>query len=739
LEKKRVHQVAKEYHISSDALIAMLKDMGFDVKGYMSIVDEKMAEQIHKKFEEEKEEFRREIKRKKKRTEERTKTVVAKVSAPSDQKKKKRKKKEQVVGPSRFRNRRKSRLKRREVDQKIVEENIRKTLAQIESGVRGKKRRPKIQRQGEEVEEERNLLRVSEFTSIAELAALMGVKTSEVISKCLEMGLVVTINQRLDMDTIAMVADEFGFEVEPLGEYAEDLLEKEEEEVDEDMLQPRPPVVTIMGHVDHGKTSLLDYIRKSNIIAGEVGGITQHIGAYEVELEGGKVTFLDTPGHEAFTAMRARGAQVTDIVVLVVAADSGVMPQTVEAIDHARAAGVPIVVAINKVDLPKANPDAVKQQLADHGLLVEGWGGKTLAAEVSAKTGKGIDKLLDMLLLEAEMLELKANPHRKAKGTIIEARLDRGRGCIATVLVQDGTLGIGDPFVVGLSSGRVRALFNERGYQLKEAGPSSPVQILGIEGIPQAGDSFYVLSSEREAKLISQKRQLLKREQDHRRVKRPTLGDISQQIKEGRIKDLSLIVKADVDGSVEALSDSLMQLGNEEVTVRVIHRGVGAVAESDVLLAAASNAIIIGFNVRAEARARDLATKEQVDIRFYQIIYDAIDDVKAALSGLLAPEIQEKVIGTASVRQVFRIPKVGTIAGCYVQSGVIRRGLSVRVLRDGAVIFEGSITSLKRFKDDVKEVSTGYECGVGIEGSDDIRENDLLEVFEVTETVRELK
>jgi len=739
LEKKRVHQVAKEYHISSDALIAMLKDMGFDVKGYMSIVDEKMAEQIHKKFEEEKEEFRREIKRKKKRTEERTKTVVAKVSAPSDQKKKRRKKKEQVVGPSRFRNRRKSRLKRREVDQKIVEENIRKTLAQIESGVRGKKRRPKIQRQGEEVEEERNLLRVSEFTSIAELAALMGVKTSEVISKCLEMGLVVTINQRLDMDTIAMVADEFGFEVEPLGEYAEDLLEKEEEEVDEDMLQPRPPVVTIMGHVDHGKTSLLDYIRKSNIIAGEVGGITQHIGAYEVELEGGKVTFLDTPGHEAFTAMRARGAQVTDIVVLVVAADSGVMPQTVEAIDHARAAGVPIVVAINKVDLPKANPDAVKQQLADHGLLVEGWGGKTLAAEVSAKTGKGIDKLLDMLLLEAEMLELKANPHRKAKGTIIEARLDRGRGCIATVLVQDGTLGIGDPFVVGLSSGRVRALFNERGYQLKEAGPSSPVQILGIEGIPQAGDSFYVLSSEREAKLISQKRQLLKREQDHRRVKRPTLGDISQQIKEGRIKDLSLIVKADVDGSVEALSDSLMQLGNEEVTVRVIHRGVGAVAESDVLLAAASNAIIIGFNVRAEARARDLATKEQVDIRFYQIIYDAIDDVKAALSGLLAPEIQEKVIGTASVRQVFRIPKVGTIAGCYVQSGVIRRGLSVRVLRDGAVIFEGSITSLKRFKDDVKEVSTGYECGVGIEGSDDIRENDLLEVFEVTETVRELK
>ncbi|HID95858.1 MAG TPA: translation initiation factor IF-2 [Candidatus Latescibacteria bacterium] len=739
MEKKRVHQVAKEYHISSDALIAMLKDMGFDVKGYMSIVDEKMAEQIHKKFEEEKEEFRREIKRKKKRTEERTKTVVAKVSAPSDQKKKRRKKKEQVVGPSRFRNRRKSRLKRREVDQKIVEENIRKTLAQIESGVRGKKRRPKIQRQGEEVEEERNLLRVSEFTSIAELAALMGVKTSEVISKCLEMGLVVTINQRLDMDTIAMVADEFGFEVEPLGEYAEDLLEKEEEEVDEDMLQPRPPVVTIMGHVDHGKTSLLDYIRKSNIIAGEVGGITQHIGAYEVELEGGKVTFLDTPGHEAFTAMRARGAQVTDIVVLVVAADSGVMPQTVEAIDHARAAGVPIVVAINKVDLPKANPDAVKQQLADHGLLVEGWGGKTLAAEVSAKTGKGIDKLLDMLLLEAEMLELKANPHRKAKGTIIEARLDRGRGCIATVLVQDGTLGIGDPFVVGLSSGRVRALFNERGYQLKEAGPSSPVQILGIEGIPQAGDSFYVLSSEREAKLISQKRQLLKREQDHRRVKRPTLGDISQQIKEGRIKDLSLIVKADVDGSVEALSDSLMQLGNEEVTVRVIHRGVGAVAESDVLLAAASNAIIIGFNVRAEARARDLATKEQVDIRFYQIIYDAIDDVKAALSGLLAPEIQEKVIGTASVRQVFRIPKVGTIAGCYVQSGVIRRGLSVRVLRDGAVIFEGSITSLKRFKDDVKEVSTGYECGVGIEGSDDIRENDLLEVFEVTETVRELK
>jgi len=735
LAKKRVYQVAREYHISSDALVSMLREMGFQVKGHMSTVGEEMAKLVAKRFEEQKESFRQEIKRKQKAAELRG-SEKKKVVKPIRVGKKKKRWKE-IAAKSR-KSKERFRRQRETVDQKVVAENIRKTLARIEtSSPKMKRRKLKAHRPGE-VEEERKVIRVSEFISVAELAQQMDVNTSTLIAKCLEMGLVVSINQRLDMDTITMVADEFGFEVEPLAEYAEDILDEEEEEEDRSRLVPRPPVVTVMGHVDHGKTSLLDYIRNSNIIAGEKGGITQHIGAYEVQLEEGKITFLDTPGHEAFTAMRARGAQVTDIVVLVVAADAHVMPQTVEAIDHARAAGVPIIVAINKVDLPTANPDRIRQELADRGLLAEEWGGKTMMVEVSAKTGQGVDKLLETILLQAEILELEANPHKKAKGTIIEAKLDKGRGPMATVLVKEGTLRVGDPFVTGVYSGRVRGMFDERGSSVDEAGPAVPVQILGLDGVPQAGDSFFVVASEQQARSISQKRQLLNREQEYRKVKRPALTDLAQQIREGEVKQLPLIIKGDVDGSVEALSDSLMQLSSEEVGVNIIHRGVGAVSESDVLLAAASNAIIIGFNVRPDVRAREVAAQEQVSIRFYQIIYDVVKDVKALLSGLLTPQLEEKTLGIASVRQVFRVPKLGAIGGCFVQSGVVRRGAAVRVLRDNVTVYEGSISSLRRFKEDVKEVPAGYECGVGIQGFSDFKVNDIFEVFEIVETPRQI-
>ncbi len=736
MAKKRVYQVAREYHISSDALVSMLKEMGFEVKGHMSTVTEEMAKRVAKRFEEQKESFRQEIKRKKKAAE--VKEPEQKKAAAKAVGTVKKKKKWKETAPKFRKAKERFRREKKVVDQRVVAENIRKTLAKIETpSSRLKRRKTKTYRPGEE-EEERKVIKVSEFVSVAELAQQMDVNTSTLIAKCLEMGLVVSINQRLDMDTIVMVADEFGFEVEPLAEYAEDILDEEEEEEDQSQLAPRPPVVTVMGHVDHGKTSLLDYIRKSNIIAGEKGGITQHIGAYEVQLEEGKITFLDTPGHEAFTAMRARGAQITDIVVLVVAADAHVMPQTVEAIDHARAAGVPIVVAINKVDLPTANPDRIRQELADRGLLAEEWGGKTMMVEVSAKTGQGVDKLLETILLEAEILELKANPNKRAKGTIIEAKLDRGRGPMATVLVKEGTLRVGDPFVTGVYSGRVRGMFDERGSSVDEAGPAVPVQILGLEGVPQAGDSFFVVASEQQARSISQKRQLLSREQEHRRVKRPTLTDLAQQIREGEVKQLPLIIKGDVDGSVEALSDSLMQLSTEEVSVNIIHRGVGAVSESDVLLAAASNAIIIGFNVRPDLRARELAAQEQVSIKFYQIIYDVVNDVKALLSGLLTPQLEEKTLGVASVRQIFRVPKLGAIGGCFVQSGVIRRGAAVRVLRDNVAVYQGTISSLRRFKEDVKEVPAGYECGVGIQGFSDFKINDIFEVFETVETPREI-
>jgi translation initiation factor IF-2 len=566
----------------------------------------------------------------------------------------------------------------------------------------------------------------------------MDVEPSEVIHKCLDLGMVVSINQRLDSDVILAVADEFGYQAEIVLEYGSDIIEQIEEMESENNLVPRSPVVTIMGHVDHGKTSLLDYIRESNIVSGEHGGITQHIGAYAVEFKGRSITFLDTPGHEAFTAMRARGAQATDIVILVVAADDGVQNQTIEAINHARAANVPIVVAVNKIDKPTANSDIVKQQLSQHGILVESWGGKYQSAEISAKSGKGVDNLLDLVLLEADLLDLKANPNRHARGVIIEAELDKGKGPVATVLVQNGTLSIGDAFLAGQYYGRVRAMYDERGRRIQSAPPSTPVRVVGFSGVPAAGDTLVVMESEREAKEISLKRQQIKREHEFRKTRHVTLDQIAKQIKEGGVKELRIIVKGDVDGSVEALSDSLLKLSTNEVTVNVLHKAVGGISESDVLLAAASDAIIIGFNVRASQQARAVAEREDVDIRNYKIIYDAVNDVKAALEGLLEPEISEQITGTAEVRRTFRISRVGTVAGCYVQSGKIVRSDNIRLYRDDKLIFDGKIASLKRVKDDVREVAAGFECGMSLESYDDIHEGDVLETYQIIKTKRTL-
>ncbi len=628
--------------------------------------------------------------------------------------------------------------KKRKISEEEIEESIRQTLAAMgEAKTRRRKRRIK-EEAGEEVGEEKQVIKVSEFISAAELADLLNVEPTEVIKKCFELGMMVSINQRLDMDTIVAVADEFGYDVEVVSEYGSELIVQDEESYDDSEQQSRPPVVTIMGHVDHGKTSLLDYIRKSNIIAGEAGGITQHIGAYEVNVNSRAITFLDTPGHEAFTAMRARGAQVTDLVVLIVAADDGVQPQTIEAINHAKAAGVPIVVAINKIDKPGANPDLVKKQLAENNILVEGWGGKYQSVEISAKTGLGVDKLLEMILLEADILELKANPNRPARGIIIESKLDKGKGPVATVLVQQGTLHIGDLFIAGQYSGKVRAMYNERNQKLRAAPPSTPAQVVGFEGVPQAGDTFIVMQSERDVREISAKRQQLKREQDFRRRRQVTLDQISQRIRHGEVKELNIILKADVDGSIEALSDALMRLSNEEVAVNVIHKAVGGISESDVLLASASEAIIIGFQVRPTLQARDLAKRENIDIRIYRIIYDAVADVKSALEGLLEPEISEEITSTIEVRNTFRVPKVGVVAGCYVLSGKVIRNDLAKIYRDDKLITETRVASLKRFKDDVREVTGGFECGIGLEGFDDIKVGDIIETYKQIKTARKL-
>jgi translation initiation factor IF-2 len=549
--------------------------------------------------------------------------------------------------------------------------------------------------------------------------------------------MMVSINRRLDKDIIAAVADEFGYDVEFVSEYGTDLIEAEEAE-ETGPAVPRPPVVTVMGHVDHGKTSLLDSIRRANVVAGEAGGITQHIGAYQVVVDGRRITFLDTPGHEAFTSMRARGAQVTDIVVLVVAADDRVMPQTVEAIDHARAAGVPIVVAANKIDLPAANVELVKQELTRHALVVEDFGGTVPMVPISAKKGTNIDKLLEIILLQADLLELKADPVRRARGVVLEAKVEQGRGIVPTVLIQQGTLRVGTPFVAGQAYGKVRALLNERGQTLREAGPSAPVEVLGWDTLPQAGDAFNAVADEREAREIAGKRQQLAREQERRGVKHVTLTELYAQIKEGAVSDLNLIIKGDVDGSVEALADALGRLSTSEVRCNVIHQGVGQIAESDVLLAAASNAIIIGFHVRPDPRARELANREKVDIRLYSVIYEAVDEVKQAMSGLLKPEKKEVVLGSAEVRRVFQLSKAGTVAGCMVVAGQIPRHAHVRLVRNQDVIWEGKLASLRRFKDDVREVQSGFECGIGLDGYDDLKEGDLIEAFQIEEVARTL-
>jgi translation initiation factor IF-2 len=817
-KKKRVYEVAREFNLSSVAMVEQIRTLGFEVKNHMAVCTDDMMGGIQKKFEEERNASRQEIKRKDIQQKERQKDTqtpaVATATAPqakqrtpqrpstseqseSDRPPRRRRRRRTVehvlvvehvgdpvpvptptpasksqIKPKKEEpktkqtqeprqqpapvaavatgtddasgsrsTRRRRRRKRPQVDERAVSENVRRTLASMSTGgtaSRGRRRRRPEEDDDVEVGEELQVLKVSEFTTVGELAAQMEVRPTEVITQCLQLGMMVTINQRLDMDTIALVADEFGFGVEELEEYGEELLIEEEEE-DEANLKPRPPVITIMGHVDHGKTSLLDYIRTTTVVAGEAGGITQHIGAYHVELESGKeICFLDTPGHQAFTAMRARGAKVTDVVVLVVAADDSVMPQTIEAIDHAKAAGVPIVVAINKIDLPAANPDKIKRELSEHGVLVEGWGGQIQCCEISAMTGKNVDGLLELLALETEIMELRANPDRRAKGTIIEAQIDRGRGNVATVLIQDGTMHVGDPFITGMYSGRVRAMLDERGKPVPFAGPSRPVQVLGLDGLPQAGDNFNVVENEREAREISHKRQQLRREQEFHRVKRVSLSDIHNRIEAGNISELRIIIKGDVDGSVEALQDALLQIEHDEVRLAVIHRAVGAISPSDVLLASASDAIIIGFNVRPDANARVAAAQEQIDIRSYRVIYEAVEDIRAALSGLLAPKVDEKILGEAQVRELFQVPRVGTIAGCLISSGQIMRSSVVHVVRDGVIVYDGHLSSLRRFKEDVREVQNGFECGMSVENFNDIKVGDVIEAYTLVETSRSI-
>jgi translation initiation factor IF-2 len=635
-----------------------------------------------------------------------------------------------------------------EVSDEEISRQIKETLATL-SGA-GKSKASKYRRQKrdlgqqqrekeiEQSEIDQKVLQVTEFIPASELAKMMDVNVNEVISTCMSIGLFISINQRLDAETISIVAEEFGFEVKFVSVDDQDAIDLVED-LPEDLL-PRAPIVTVMGHVDHGKTSLLDQVRKSNIIAGEAGGITQHIGAYVVEIdEDRKITFLDTPGHEAFTAMRARGARVTDVAIIVVAADDSVMPQTIEAINHAQAANVPIVIAINKIDKPGANPEKVKEELAKINVLVEDWGGKYQSQEISAKEGVNIDLLLDKVLLEAELLELKANPNKRAIGTVIEASLDKGRGYLATILVQSGTLKVGDIVVAGTAHGKIKAMFNERNVRIKEAGPSTPAVILGIDTAPQAGDTFSVVSDEHEARTYTNKRQQIMREQGLRTHKHITLDEIGRRIAIGDFKELNVIVKGDVDGSIEALSDALLKLSTEEVQLNIIHKAVGQITEGDVLLATASNAVIVGFQVRPSLAARKLAEHEQIDIRLYSVIYNAINEIKSAIEGMLAPEIEEKIIANLEIRDAFKITKVGTVAGCMVLDGKINRNSTIRVIRDGIVTYTGRLGSLKRFKDDVKEVSSGYECGLNIDKFNDIKVGDIIEAFEIIEIARKLQ
>ncbi len=635
---------------------------------------------------------------------------------------------------------------RPEVSDEEVSKQVKDTLARLTAkGAKSKsakyrkdKRDAVAERMNEEFEreeQERSTLKVTEFVTVSELATMMNVSPTQVITACMNLGLMVSINQRLDAEALVVVAEEFGYKVEFVSVEIQEAINDEGEDKEEDLV-PRPPIVTVMGHVDHGKTSLLDNIRKTNVIEGEAGGITQHIGAYSVELNGQKITFLDTPGHEAFTAMRARGAAVTDVAIIIVAADDSVMPQTIEAINHAQAAGVPMVFAINKIDKPNANPDHIKEQLSQMNYLVESWGGKYQDQEVSAKKGLNLDKLLEKVLLEAEMLDLKANPDKKAQGTVIESTLDKGRGYVSTILVQSGTLHVGDVILSGTYTGRVKAMFNENGKKVDSAGPSTPVQVLGLNGAPQAGDTFNVMEDDRSAREIANKREQLQRMQGIMTQKHVTLDEIGRRIAIGSFKELNIIVKGDVDGSIEAMSGSLIKLSKETVQVNVIHAAVGQISESDVLLAAASNAIIVGFQVRPSASARKLAEKEEIEIRLYSIIYDAINDIKDAIEGMLEPVMKEEIVASVEVLEIFKISKVGTVAGCIVREGKLQRNTPIRVIRDGIVIYTGKLGSLKRFKDDVKEVTAGQDCGLNIESFNDIRVGDIVEGYEQVEVKR---
>ena len=636
--------------------------------------------------------------------------------------------------------------------QKEIQKQIKETYAKMNESKsrnnfgakhRKEKRELASQRMQEEMEMqemEQKVLKVTEFVTVNDLATLMNnTPVTKVIAACMSLGMMVSINQRLDAETLVLVAEEFGYEVEFVTANLTEAINQDNEEDNEDNLESRPPVITVMGHVDHGKTSLLDYIRKANVIAGEAGGITQHIGAYNVILpDGRRITFLDTPGHEAFTAMRARGAKMTDLAIIIIAADDAIMPQTVEAINHAQAAGVPMVFAINKIDKPGANPDKIREQLANMNILVEDCGGKYQCQEISAKKGINVDKLLEKVLLEADLLELKANPHRRASGAVIESSLDKGRGYLATILVQSGTLHVGDIMLSGCYTGRVKAMFNERGQKVEEAGPSTPVSVLGLNGAPTAGETFNVMADEKEAKDIANKREQLIRIQGIKTQKHMTLEEIGRRIAIGNFKELNVIVKGDVDGSVEALSDSIIKLSTEEVRVNVIHKAVGAISESDILLAAASDAIIIGFQVRPMTSARKLAEKEEIEIRLYSVIYDCINELKSGIEGMLEPEQKEEVTATAEVQETFKISKVGTIAGCIVREGKLQRTAKVRVIRDGIVVYTGELGSLKRFKDDVKEVASGMDCGLNIQGYNDIKIGDVVEAYNIVEIKRTL-
>jgi len=740
---KRIYQAAREYQLSSEAMLKILRELGFEPKNHMSVFGPEMGVAVDKKIQEERETVKREIAHKKKiATEAAKKTQPAR--APFEKESGVSLDKQQLVklikeGLHRAPKKRKKSPHQknviRTVDQKEVEASLKRTLTALVGTKKPKHFAKRVQREPGE-ENEGNFITVVEFMTVSELANLMNVKAAEVIAKLMSLGVMATVNQRLDMDAISTVAMEFGFDVREEMELVSGDLETETDTLEQ--MEPRAPIVTIMGHVDHGKTSLLDYIRRSNVVGSESGGITQHIGAYEVKFKDGPITFIDTPGHQAFTAMRARGAQVTDIVVLVVAADDNVMPQTIEAINHARAAGVPIIVAINKMDLPAADAEAVKTQLTRHNLLVEDWGGKTIVCEISAKTGIGVDHLLEMILLQAEMMELRANPNRRATGVVLDAKLDKGRGPVINVVIESGTLHVGDCFVTGPQCGKIRAMYNDLGEKVREAKPSTPLQLVGCSGLPQAGDTFIAVKDELVAKEISQKRQRLKREHDIRKKKPVSLSEIYDRIQEGSIKSLNLVLKGDVDGSIEALAGTLQKLSTDEVKVNVIHSGVGAITESDVLLASASQAIIIGFHVRPDTRASEIASREGVEIHLYRVIYEVEEDVRKALEGLLEPEIVESVSGTVEVRELFRVPKLGVIAGCFVRTGSVKRGSNARVVRDGIVIYDGAVSSLRRFKDDAREVDAGFECGIGIENFQDLKVGDIFEIIEITKIARKL-